>query len=114
MRRWAIVWLFAFGCAEHGGKSQPPMPLELCELCSSDSQCESGICKEYGDGYRKCSVTCAPFEPAAQCAAPALGGCNGMGYCMCPFYEPPGDAGAGDALPLDAPSVPLDAATVGK
>jgi len=76
-----------------------PSPLGLCALCTSDAACDSGICRMYGDGYRKCSLTCTPLDTAPQCTAPAEGACNGMGYCMCPFYSPPADAGV---PPVDA------------
>lgn len=66
----------------------------ICSLCTADSDCASGICRMYGDGYRKCSTTCAVGQAAPQCATMTeAGACNGMGFCGCPFYEPPRDAG---------------------
>jgi hypothetical protein len=74
--------------------------LSLCELCTADSDCESGVCRMYGDGHRKCSTSCTAGESAPQCTSPAYGSCNLMGYCACPQYQPPSDAGTD---PRDAP-----------
>lgn len=90
-------------------------PLALCSPCTDDLECATGICRQYGDGYRKCTAMCEPSQPALVCPQPAsTGGCNEMGYCMCPFLPPPTDAGVDDAdagykdamifVPEDAPS----------
>jgi len=115
MTRWALVLLVAAACTG-GSDHESRLPQcvgctgardaaasgSLCSLCTADSDCESGTCKPYGDGYRKCSLTCTAWEPAAQCTVPSPGSCNGMGHCMCPPMEAPQDAGS----PLDAPTVP--------
>ena len=103
--RWALVVMLA-AC---GGAYETTM-LPLCSVCTSDGDCESGICKMYGDGYRKCSTTCDPYESAPQCISPAVGYCNGMGYCGCQFMHPV-DAGVPDDGYRDAGEAPLDAAT---
>jgi len=74
--------------------NQPSPPRDLCELCTDASDCASGVCRMYGDGYRKCSQTCT-VDDATQCTAPSSMFCNNMGYCGCP--QVPVDAG----VPLD-------------
>ena len=116
-RRWWLALVVA-ACSSSGTGSPParcntstacatdgPVPLALCEICTADTDCASGICRMYGDGYRKCTTTCTAGESAPQCTGPALGGCNLMGQCMCPRIDPPTDAGPD---PRDAP-VAIDA-----
>jgi hypothetical protein len=92
--------------------AEPDAPmLAVCALCTSDAECATGVCKIYGDGYGKCSPTCTAGQAASQCTGSSMGFCNFMGYCMCPRYEPPMDAGIDDP-PKDAPVVPpIDAGT---
>lgn len=93
MMRWLVMLVLAAACGADGTTSGAHAArLGVCALCGSDGDCETGICREYGDGYRKCANTCSPAEPASDCPAPSSGGCNNMGYCMCPQYQPPADA----------------------
>lgn len=33
--------------------NEPSLPRGLCEVCTAASDCASGVCKMYGDGFRK-------------------------------------------------------------
>ena len=116
--RAAWVLVLAAACKGGGVESPPALCstgctpdasplLALCAVCMADGDCASGVCRMYGDGYRKCSTSCQAGEPAMQCTAPAPGGCNNMGFCMCPQIQMPMDAGP---EPLDAWEPPVDAA----
>ncbi|HEY5921205.1 MAG TPA: hypothetical protein VIV11_06020 [Kofleriaceae bacterium] len=119
MASWRLVIAGATLVACGGPDPFDAMPLErqglaLCTLCTSDTDCTTGVCRMYGDGYRKCSHTCSAGSAAPECPPPqSTGACNLMGYCMCAPYQPPMDACAGycDApmAPIDAAMVPLDA-----
>ncbi|HEX5060475.1 MAG TPA: hypothetical protein VFV99_14005 [Kofleriaceae bacterium] len=109
MRLWLVVAVVLAACGGEGEFHDAASP-PLCALCTSDTDCETGICWTYGNGQSKCTHTCTAGEEAADCPT---GRCNGMGYCMCPGYEPPTDAGIDDAQ-KDAPEVPpADAPTDG-
>jgi len=107
MTPWALVIVIAAACSADSTAAGHAHALSLCALCDDDAQCETGICREYGDGYRKCSTTCTPGELAPQCSAPSSGSCNGMGYCMCAPYQAPVDADT-SGVPKDAPMAPSD------
>ncbi len=116
MLRWSVLLVLLFAC---GGEGESQLPVQttqhdagidaferaICDLCTTDADCASGICKMYGDGYRKCSTTCTPYEAAPQCIGSSPGYCNGMGYCGCTFMPMPADAGVDDG-PRDAPEPP--------
>jgi hypothetical protein len=120
MARWLVVGVLVAACGGEGELQQStiahdaaidaPM-LSICAICSVDADCATGICKLYGDGWGKCSPSCAFGEAAPHCTGSSTGICNGMGYCMCPQYAPP-DAGIGDDAQKDAGTLPIDAATV--
>lgn len=98
-----LLLLFVLGACGGG----PLEPLPICSLCATDEDCASGTCRMYGDGYRKCSTSCAAGEAAPQCATMTEPGfCNGMGFCTCPFMAPPADARVGDGGYFDAPPPP--------
>lgn len=106
MIRWAVMLALAAGCGADSTSSSPrAVPLPVCALCDSDMECETGICREYGDGYRKCSTTCTAGDIGPVCSGPPSGGCNLMGYCTCPPYAPPPDADP-SGIPKDAPTAP--------
>jgi hypothetical protein len=95
----------ATACGAEGTSSTQHMaPQPVCALCDTDADCETGICRQYGDGYLKCSTTCTAGEAAPQCSVPQSGFCNLMGYCTCPPYQPPADADT-SGVPKDAPTV---------
>lgn len=117
MAKWLVMLVVVVACGGEGEALQQATAhdavidtpqLDICAVCTSNADCASGVCKLYGDGYRKCSTTCTAGEPASQCTAPGHGFCNLMGYCACPRYEPPTDAGVDDAQ-KDAAVVPIDA-----
>jgi hypothetical protein len=109
MIRWAVMLVVAAACgADSTSSSAHVASLRLCALCDADSDCETGICREYGDGYRKCSNTCTAGEAASQCSAPSSEWCNNMGYCVCPQYQPPVDADTSGTY-KDARMAPPDA-----
>jgi hypothetical protein len=54
--------------------------LALFEPCTDASQCESGVCFEYGDTRKLCAKTCTG---TSDCPAPSTG-CNGKGVCKPP------------------------------
>ena len=120
MVRWLVFVVLAAACGQDGESDGPQgstfadAPARIvrgvCALCSTDTDCASGICRQYGDGNRKCTLACTVGQPVDACAAPSTGFCNGMGYCTCPYIDPPHDAGTGDP-PMDAATIPLDAAT---
>jgi hypothetical protein len=100
MARWVVMLVLAAACGADSSGTQRSAPLPLCALCDTDADCETGICRQYGDGYRKCSNTCVPTQSTPpQCSE----GCNNMGYCMCPHYEPPPDADT-SGVSKDAPT----------
>ena len=108
MKSWLLVAVVVAACGGAGEYNDAHVsPLELCALCTSDADCVSGLCRMYGDGYRKCSHTCTVGQEAIDCPAPAEGFCNNMGYCGCPVYQPPTDASVDDSY-KDAPEVPVD------
>jgi len=54
----------------------------LCQVCSRDAECASGLCAEYMMGtVKKCSHTCAAATAATDC--PGVNACNGMNVCKC-------------------------------
>jgi len=56
-----------------------PGSLEFGDPCSDPAQCASGICFEFGDGSRLCSLRCTSDE---ECPDGSRGrNCNEQGYC---------------------------------
>ncbi len=53
----------------------------LCQLCTNNSQCASGLCAPYM-GIKKCTHSCTPAMAGTDC--PGINACNGMGLCKCP------------------------------
>lgn len=104
MRSWLLVALVVTACGGEGESNPQP----LCSVCTSDADCESGLCRMYGDGYLKCSHACTAGDVSLDCTSPAEGFCNLMGYCGCPVIAPPTDASIDDSY-RDAPMTPIDA-----
>ena len=47
--------------------------------CSCETECSAGLCAEFGDGTRHCSVNC---DADADCPQGTQGRkCNGRGFC---------------------------------
>jgi hypothetical protein len=55
----------------------------LCQVCTSNTECESGLCAPYMNGAVKlCSHACSAATASTDC--PGINACNGMNNCKCP------------------------------
>jgi len=67
------------GTDEPAAIDAAPGSLAFGDDCSSNEQCASGVCFEFGDGSRLCSSTCTADD---QCPDGSRGQhCNDQGYC---------------------------------
>jgi hypothetical protein len=56
--------------------------LALCQPCTQNGDCASGLCAAYMMGaVKKCSHSCAAATAATDC--PGINACNGMNVCKC-------------------------------
>jgi hypothetical protein len=56
--------------------------LALCQTCTTNTECASGLCAPYMMGATmKCSHSCAAATAATDC--PGVNACNGMNVCKC-------------------------------
>jgi hypothetical protein len=63
--------------ADDGAGTDGPLPFGA--TCSSNGDCESGVCALFGDGTKHCTETCVD---ATTCPSGSQGPkCNGKGYC---------------------------------
>ena len=67
-----------------GAPSADGGKLPFLSQCSSNNQCEGGVCGNFpAKGAMFCSRPCTVATAAADCPAPSPG-CNNMGICRVP------------------------------
>lgn len=54
--------------------------LSLFSPCTTNEECDSGLCFEFGMGQRICTKPCTAATAATDCPAPSPG-CNNKGVC---------------------------------
>jgi len=87
MKRTSIILAFSFAvsaCSSDDDKSGGPSPSDagpgmFGATCAEHAECDSGVCFEFGNGAKLCSLACSA---PADCPSGAEGQkCNGKGYC---------------------------------
>jgi hypothetical protein len=80
-----VAWLA--GCSDDGGSATPDAATGCAvdgggafgDTCTDACGCASGVCHQYGDGTRACTLSCTMDS---QCPAGSEGmKCNNMGVC---------------------------------